>query len=40
MRRDYTNQYGYICPTENSAVYFADRSHLGQSTAEFCARGR
>ena len=25
MRRDYTNQYGYICPTENSAVYFADR---------------
>ena len=25
MRRDYTKQYGYICPTENSAVYFADR---------------
>ena len=25
MRRDYTNQYGYICPTENSAIYFADR---------------
>ena len=25
MRRDYTNQYGYFCPTENEAIYSVDR---------------
>lgn len=24
-RRDYTNQFGYYCPTENSAIYEADK---------------
>ena len=24
-RRDYTNQYGYVCPTENEAIRNADR---------------
>lgn len=24
-RRDYTNQHGYICPTENEAIRNADR---------------
>ena len=25
IRRDYTNEYGYFCPTENTAIYLADR---------------
>lgn len=25
-RRDYTNASGYFCPTENTAIYLADRS--------------
>lgn len=24
-RRDYTNASGYFCPTENTAIYLADR---------------
>ena len=26
-RRDRTNQFGYVCPTENEAVWNADHSH-------------
>ena len=25
IRRDYTNQFGYFCPTENAAIYEADK---------------
>ena len=25
IRRDYTNQFGYVCPTENEAIRNADR---------------
>ena len=30
IRRDRTNQYGYVCPTENAAVWNAD--HLPRET--------
>lgn len=32
-RRDYTNASGYICPTENTAIYNADRGIKDSYTA-------
>lgn len=32
-RRDYTNASGYICPTENTAIYNADRDIKDSYTA-------
>ena len=41
IKRDYTNQYGIVCPTENEAIYNAgpEAGTAAQTVAE-CDAGR
>lgn len=36
-RRDYTNASGYFCPTENTAIYLADREPQPKGAYPNCA---